>query len=204
MATEDPKSQLGETEHGVDVADHLAFVEAAEDDHALVSFTFGATGSNDDAVNRTTATIDDYTHAGEDHGADRGHELHFGLPTGVEEGLGFTDPADRYEAIEGALAGLTACINGTIQFNALRDGIQVDGVETRVTIPTDLQVLFGLKDAEQSDEVFGEPSIDVEVHGTDLDDEDVAAIEGYYRRSPVWALVTHDHPNDPDVSVHAG
>ncbi len=203
MATEDPESRLGETENGVSVSDHIEFIEQARENPALVDISFRATGEGEDTVNRTTATISDYGHAGEEKGQDRDHTLHFGLPEGLEKGLGFTDPEDRYEAIEGALAGLTACINGTIQFNAVREGIQVDAVETHVRIPTDLRVLLGIKDADQSDEVFGEPHVEVEVHGTDLTDEDEEKIEKYYHRSPVWALVTHSHENDPDVTVHA-
>lgn len=201
MATEEPQKRLGEVEKEVDIAGHLAFIEwvAENPDDAMLSFR--ATGETEDTVNRTTATIGEYGLGGEEMGEDREHTLEFGLPVELEEAMAYVEPAERYEAIEGALAGLTACINGTIQYNALREGIPVDSITTRVRVPTDLRMLFGIHDTDRADEMFGEPEIAVEVTGSDLDDEDIERIERYPKRSPVYTLVTLAHENSPDVTV---
>ncbi|MDS0282356.1 hypothetical protein [Haloarcula onubensis] len=201
MATEEPQRRLGEIENGVSVEDHLAFIEwvAKNPDDAMLSFR--ATGETEAAVNRTTATIGEYGLGGEEMGESREHTLEFGLPVELEEAMAYVEPTDRYEAIEGALAGLTACINGTIQYNALREGIPVESITTRVRVPTDLRMLFGVHDTDRADEMFGEPEIEVEVTGSDLSDEDVTKIEGYPKRSPVYTLVTLAHENNPDVTV---
>jgi|GEM_PF-1406590 len=201
MATEDPQARLGDVENGVTVEKHLEFIEwmAENPEDALLSFR--ATGDGETVVNRTTATIGEWGLADAEMGGDREHTLTFGLPTELEETMGYTDLSDRYEAIEGALAGLTACINGTIQFNALREGIAIDDVKTHVRIPTDLRVLFGIHDVDRADEMFDEPQIEVEVTGNDLSDEDIEKIEEFPKRSPVYNLVTLEHPNTPDVTV---
>lgn len=200
MATEGPETRLDDVELEVKVSDYLDFIDwiEANPDEAMLSFR--ASGVAEDACNRTTATISDWGLGGEDMN-DREHTLKFGLPTGLEEPMGYTGPTERYEAIEGALAGLTACINGTIQFNAIREGIPVEHVETRVRIPTDLRVLFGIHDIDQADGLFGEPQIDVEVTGDDLTDDDAEMIKEFPKRSPVYNLITLEHPNTPDVSV---
>jgi uncharacterized OsmC-like protein len=203
MATEQPGTRLDDVEHGVKVSEHLEFIDWIEANPEEAMLSFRASGVAEDTCNRTTATISDWGLGGEDMD-DREHTLEFGLPTGLEEPMGYTDPTDRYEAIEGALAGLTACINGTIQYNAIREGIPIEDVETRVRIPTDLRVLFGIHDVDQADGLFGEPQIDVDVTGNDLTDEDVERIKEFPKRSPVYNLVTLEHPNTPNVTVETG
>jgi uncharacterized OsmC-like protein len=200
MASEDPQTQR-DVQHGVDVEAHEEFIEwlAANPEDGRLEFR--ATGTAEDVTNRTTATIDEWSLGGEEKGRNRDHELRFGLPSELEESMGFTDPGERYEAIEGALASLTACINGTVVLNAIRDGIPVEDVRTRVTVPTDLRVLFDIHDVDRADEMFEEPEIEVEVTGDDLSDEDVERVSEYPKRSPVYTLVTLAHPNAPDVSV---
>ncbi|WP_336001049.1 OsmC family protein [Halorientalis halophila] len=199
MASEDPQTET--VQHGVDVGDHMAFVDWLEANPEDGRIEFRARGVAEDAVNRTSAAIDEWSLGGEEMGGDRDHTLEFGLPADLEESLGFADPEERYEAIEGALAGLTACINGTIAFNAVREGLAVEEIETRVRVPTDLRVLFGIHDVDRADEMFDEPMIDVTVTGTDLDGEDVERIREYPKRSPVYNLVTLAHANEPSVTV---
>ncbi|WP_331236542.1 OsmC family protein [Natronorarus salvus] len=110
-------------------------------------------------------------------GEERDHTLEFGLPPELEEAMGYLEPTDRYEAIEAALAGLTACINGTIAYNALREGIGVEEVSTTVRAPVDLRLLFGIHDTDRAGEMFEELVIDVDVTGADLSDEEVDRIE---------------------------
>jgi len=201
MATKDPVTTLGETEHGVDVRDHLDFIEWVADNPEDATVEFRAAGVAEDVANRTTATISDFALGGEDVAGDREHTLYFGLPPELEDAMGITDPTDRYEAIEGALAALTACINGTVVCNAIREGIDVKDVRTRVGIPTDLRLFLGIHDLDVAEEMYGEPRIEVEVTGENLCDEDKARIAEYPKRSPVYNLVTNVQPNDPVVTV---
>lgn len=196
------EAQMRDVKHGVRVNDHLAFIDwmAENPDDAMLEFR--ATGRAEEITNRTTATIGDWSLGGEEMGTDREHTLHFGLPPELEEAMGFEEIEDRYEAIEGALAALTACINGTIVFNAIREGIDVDEVTTRVRVPTNLRVLFDLDDVDMAETFFDEPMIDVDVTG-DLTDEEVAKVREFPKRSPVYNLVTLAHPNSPNVEVRA-
>jgi hypothetical protein len=193
----------GEVEHGVRIDDHMEFIDwmEANPDDALIEFR--ASGDAEEVTNRTTATIADWSLGGEEMGDEREHALHFGLPPELEEAMAFEEPTDRYEAIEGALAGLTACINGTIVFNAIREGIDVEEVRTRVGVPTDLRLLFGIHDLDRADEMYDEPRIEVEVTGENITDEERAQIEEFPKRSPVYNLVTLAHDNTPDVTVNS-
>lgn len=203
MASENVRTRLDTVEHGIAVEDHLAFIDWMRSDPEDAVIEFRATGDAETVANRTTATVSDWSLGGDEMGADRDHQLHFGLPPELEEAMAFTDPEDRYEAIEGALAALTACINGTIVFNAIREGIPVEDVRTRVGIPTDLRVLFGIHDVDRADEMYERPRIEVEVTGDDLTDEDRERIREFPKRSPVYNLVTLAHENTPDVTVES-
>ncbi|MGM0591357.1 MAG: OsmC family protein [Halobacteriota archaeon] len=197
------QSRQSKVEDGVNVADHQAFIDwvAANPDEAMIEFR--ASGVAEEVVNRTRATIGEWSLGGEEMVRERSHTLTFGLPPELEEAMAYLEPTDRYEAIEGALAGLTACINGTIAFNAIREGLHVDEISTRVRAPVDLRMLFGILDTDKADEMYGELTIDVDVSGTNLTDDGVEKIEGYYRRSPVYTLVALAHPNEPTVTVHS-
>lgn len=157
--------RTGEIEHGVDAGEHLEFIDWFEANPEDGMLEFRATGDAESVANRTTATIGDWALGGEEMGADREHGLEFGLPPELEAAMGYVESTDRYEAIEGALAGLTACINGTIVYNAIREGINVEEVSTTVRAPVDLRVLFGIHDVDRVDDVYGELEIDVTVTG---------------------------------------
>lgn len=192
----------GEFEHGLDAGGHLEFIdwlEANPDDGTL---EFRATGVTEEVANRTSATIGDWALGGEEMGADREHVLEFGLPPELEEAMAYVEPTDRYEAIEGALAGLTACINGTVVYNAIREGIDVEEVTTTVRAPVDLRVLFGIHDVDNVHDMFGELEIDVDVTG-ELTAAERSMVREFPKRSPVYNLVTLDHPNRPNVEIHS-
>lgn len=189
--------------HGVDLDAYAAFIDWVAENPGDAAIEFRASGAAEDVANRTTATIADWGLGGGEMGESRDHTLEFGLPPELEEAMGYLEPTDRYEAIEGALAGLTACINGTIAYNALREGIAVEEVSTNVRAPVDLRMLFGIHDTDRAEEMFDELRIDVDVTGTDLSDEEIERVETYYLRSPVYTLVTLSHPNEPRVTVHS-
>jgi len=192
-----------ETKHGVNVQDHLEFIDwvAENPEDAIVEFR--AAGVAEDVANRTTATIRGFGLGGEEMAEDREHTLEFGLAPELEEAMGYEETMDRHEAIEGALAALTACVNGTIVCNAIREGIDVEDVTTHASIPTDLRVFLGIHDVDRADEMYEAPRIEVEVTGENLSDEDKAKIAEYPQRSPVYRLITDAQPNEPDVTVHS-
>jgi uncharacterized OsmC-like protein len=201
MAVDAPHQK--QTKHGVDVEGYREFIGWVAENPEDAMIEFRASGIAEEAANRTTATISDWGLGGGDMGATREHTLKFGLPPELEEAMAYVEPTDRYEAIEGALAGLTACINGTVAYNALREGIQVDEVSTSVRAPVDLRMLFGILDVDKADEMYGDLEIDVDVTGKDLSEEDIKKVQEYYLRSPVYTLVTLGQPNEPNVMVHS-
>jgi hypothetical protein len=72
-----------------------------------------------------------------------------------------------------------------------------------VRAPVDLRMLFGIHGVDRADEMYGELQIDVDVTGTGLSDDDVEKVKEYYRRSPVYTLVTLAQPNQPNVTVRS-
>ncbi|SFS91555.1 OsmC family protein [Halostagnicola kamekurae] len=192
----------GEIEHGVDAGRHLEFVDWLEANPEDGMLEFRATGVTEEVANRTTATIGDWALGGEEMGDDREHVLEFGLPPELEEAMAYVEPTDRYEAIEGALAGLTACINGTVVYNAIREGMNVEEVTTTVRAPVDLRMLFGIHDIDRAHDMYGELEIDVNVTG-DLTTAEQSMIREFPKRSPVYNLVTLEHPNRPNVQLQS-
>jgi uncharacterized OsmC-like protein len=191
------------TKHGVDLETYMAFIDWVAENPGDAAIEFRASGAAEEVANRTTATIGDWGLGGGEMGESRDYTMKFGLPPELEEAMGYLEPTDRYEAIEGALAGLTACINGSIAYNALREGIAVEEVSTSVRAPVDLRVLFGIHDTDRAEEMFDELQIDIDVTGSELSDEERARVSEYYLRSPVYTLVTLSHPNEPTVRVHS-
>ena len=189
--------------YGVDVGGHQDFIEWFAENPAEAQIEFRASGTAEDVVNRTTATIGSWSLGGNEMGQDRDHKLHFGLPTELEEAMAYTDVEDRYEAIETALAALTACINGTIGYNALRKGLEIEDVTTTVRIPVDLRVLFGIHGVDKAAEMYGDLEIDVEVTAPNLSDEEMEMVREFPKRSPVYNLLTREHPSTPNFTFQS-
>jgi uncharacterized OsmC-like protein len=206
MTTDDMQDaaaqRKGEIEHSVDAGGHLEFIDWLEVNPEDGMLEFRATGTTEEVANRTTATIGDWALGGEEMGGDREHVLEFGLPPELEEAMAYVEPTDRYEAIEGALAGLTACINGTVVYNAIREGINVEEVTTTVRAPVDLRMLFGIHDIDRAHDMYGELEIDVNVTG-DLTTAERSMVREFPKRSPVYNLVTLEHPNRPNVQIQS-
>ncbi|MFC4988126.1 OsmC family protein [Saliphagus infecundisoli] len=198
MSTHARRTENERVEHDVRVEEFLEFIDWLEEHPEDGHIEFRASGDAEAVANRTTATIGPWGLGGDEMGGGREHTLEFGLPPELEETLGYLDPTGRYEAVEGALAGLTACINGTIVWNAIREGVPVEGVTTTVYAPVDLRMLFGIHDTDRADEMYDDLEIEIEVEG-DLTDEQREAVGDYYRRSPVYTLVTLAQPNSPTV-----
>ncbi len=200
MATEE---HTPETSHGVDVSSHLEFIDWMASNPEDAEVTFSETGTSEEVINRTTATISEWELGGERMGADREHTLRFGLPPEIEEAMGYTELDDRLEAIECALAALTACINGTIGYNALREGIAFDDIRTTVSVPVDLRVLFGIHDVDRADDMYGDIHLGVEVTAPELSAGEIKQLSTYPARSPVYNLLTRGQTDTVEMTVSA-
>ncbi|WP_435334536.1 OsmC family protein [Haloarchaeobius sp. TZWWS8] len=187
--------------HGIDLETHEAFVDQVAADPEASTVTFSATGTTEDVANHTLATVGEFMMGDEKMGTNRAHTVELGLPAELEEAMGYVDVTDRCEAVEMALAGLTACINGTIELNAMREGIDVEDVTTTVSVPLDTRVLFGIQDVDKAGEMLGDLEIEVQVTGTDLSEADVERIKTFPQRSPVFNLLTRANPSEPTVHV---
>ncbi|WP_267641552.1 OsmC family protein [Haloarchaeobius amylolyticus] len=186
---------------GIDRAAHDTFVDWVAENPAAATIEFSATGTTEDVAVHTKSTIGEFVMGEEARGHDREYTIDVGLPAEMEDAMGYVDPVDRCEAIELALAGLTACINGTVQLNAMREGIAVEDVTTTVSVPFDPRVLLGIHDEDRAAEMLGDLDVEVQVTGADLSEADIDRIKSFPRRSPVFNLLTRAHPTEPTVHV---
>ncbi len=200
------QSSQTQTVHGIDMAAHEEFLAVAEENPEAVQFVLSAVGTDEGRVLHTRSKTQSYSLGGEtlDRAA-REYTHHFGGHKEVEEAVGFVDPTDREEAIEVALAALTACINGSISLSAAQAGVDIDELETTVTVEFDPSVFLGVEEIQNADgtrtNMYGDLQIEIKVSGEDLDDEIRNQIQGWVSRSPVYNLMTLGHEAVPQVSL---
>lgn len=190
---------------GVDLEAFERFREHARANPDDVQFVLEARGSYEGRVAHTRAETGPYTLGGQriDRLA-RQYVHHIGAHKEVEEALGFTEPTDREEPTEVALAALTACINTAVSSSALARGIELTRLETRVAIDWDPFVFLHLRDPARNGDLvrqFGGMTVEIVVEGEDLGEEDRAYLEGSVRRSAVYNLFTLGHRNAPVVEI---
>ncbi|NHN60919.1 MULTISPECIES: OsmC family protein [Halorussus] len=191
------------TEHGVDLEQYAKFIEHATANPEDAMLGLGATGFAEGRPMHTLAKLGGYSYGGEDVRREtRDYSLQLGGFKEVEADAGFVDPADRPEPVEVALAALTGCINATLDVVALENGIDLDHLETRVSADLDPRVFFGIRDVEHGDETYDDITIDVEVGGPDLTDEDAAILREGVARSPVFNLVSRAHEMTPEMRMN--
>ena len=199
-------TQSREPVHGVDMAAHEEFLAYAKENPEAVQFVLSAVGTDEGRVLHTRSKTQSYSLGGQEIDRfGREYTQHFGGHKEVEEHVGFVDPTDREEAIEVALAALTGCINGSISLSAVQSGVDIDELETTVTVDFDPSVFLGLEEINESDgtptNMYGDLQIDIRVSGEDLDDETLDQIRGWVSRSPVYNLMTLGHGASPQVSL---
>lgn len=192
--------------HGIDMAAHEEFLSYAEENPEAVQFVLSAVGTDEGRVLHTRSTTKSYSLGGQEFDrVAREYTQHFGGHKEVEEAVGFVDPTDREEAIEVALAALTGCINGSISLSAVQAGVDIDELETTVSVAFDPSVFLGLEEIQDADgtrtNMYGDLQIDVQVSGDDLDDESLDRIRTWVGRSPVYNLMTLGHDAAPQVSL---
>ena len=188
------------------MATHEEFLAYAEENPEAVQFVLSAVGTDEGRVLHTRSKTQSYTLGGEEiDRAAREYTFHFGGHREVEEAVGFVDPTDREEAIEVALAALTACINGSISLSAAQAGVDIDGLETTVSVDFDPMVFLGLEGTEGTDgspaDMYGDLRVDIQVSGEDIDDETLDQVWEWVGRSPVYNLMTLGHEVSPQVSM---
>lgn len=203
------QSQELQSVHGVDMAAHEEFLAYAEANPEAVQFVLSAVGTDEGRVLHTRSTTQSYSLGGQEiDRVAREYTHHFGGHKEVEEAVGFVDPTDREEAIEVALAALTGCINGSISLSAAQAGVDIDALETTVTVDFDPSVFLGIEAIEGADgtrtNMYGDLRIDIEVTGDDLDDETLDQIREWVGRSPVYNLMSLGHDAAPQVSLMSG
>lgn len=188
--------------HGVDPREFHEFVEYATDNPEAVQFELGARALYEGRLFHSLAKIDAYA-LGDDeiHRETREYTLPLGAWKEVEDATGFVDPTDRMEPIEVALAALTGCLNVAVGLVAIANDIQLDDLETTVTLDFDPRVIFMIHDVDRSDETFDDVSIDIEVSGPDPSGEEADILAAGAQRSPVWNLMRLAHDMEPAVSV---
>lgn len=191
--------------HGVDLEAFGQFCEHASAHPEEVQFVLEAEGSYEGRAAHTRAATGPYTLGGQRiERAAREYVYHIGAHREVEEALGFTEPTDREEPTEVALAALTACINTAVSASALARGIELSRLETRVSIGWDPFVFLHLRDSDEDGELvnqFEGMKVEIVVDGENLTEDDRAYLRGSVRRSAVYNLFSLGHRNAPVLEL---
>jgi len=188
------------------MAAHEEFLAFAAENPEAVQFVLSAVGTDEGRVLHTRSKTQSYSLGGEEFDrVARESTHHLGGHKEVEEAVGFVDPTDREEAIEVALAALTGCINGSISLSAVQAGVDIDELETTVSVDFDPSVFLGLEAVKGTDgapaDMYGDLQIDIEVSGENLNDETLHQVREWASRSPVYNLMTLSHEASPQVSL---
>jgi uncharacterized OsmC-like protein len=110
----------------------------------------------------------------------------------VEEAVGFVGPTDRAEPVEMALGALAACVTTSIAFNAPRHGIELEGIEIKISCNLDPSVLFEVKGPKSHTSCMSKITIEVKIKGN-LTDEQLKTVERLVHHSPVFGLIAYAH-----------
>lgn len=194
--------------HGIDLDAHEQFLAFAKENPEDVQFVLRAEGTDEGRVLHTRSTTGSYSLGGEEiDRVARKYSYHIGGHKEVEDSVGFVDPTDRPEAMEVALAALTGCINGAISMSAVQAGVDLDEIETNITVGWDPSVFLGLSETTDANgapsDMWGDLQIDIEVSGDDVDEETLDQVREWVDRSGVYNLVTLAHKATPTVSMMA-
>ncbi len=174
--------------HGVDSETLEGFAEHAATDPPAVQLGLGAAATYEGTAAHSLAKIDSYELGGETIARDtREYTLQYGGWKEVLDAGGWVSPTDRMEPVEVALSALAACLNVGITINAAANDVEIERLRTRVRTDFDPRVLFSLKELKESDSVFENLSADIEIAGTNVDED---LIDEWARRAPVYTLVS--------------
>lgn len=193
-------------ERGLNIEEFESFCEFAQTNPADVQFELEANGLSEGRAVHTTAKTGPYTLGGQriDRSA-RQYIYHIGAHKEVEGALGFTAPTDRPEATEVVLAALTGCINAVVSTSALKRGIVLNHLETRVRIGWNPYVFLHLEDPDSNGTLrdqFGDLQVELVIDGENITAEDNAYLRESIERSAVYNLLRLGHACSPTI-VHA-
>ena len=184
---------------GLNLNKYNQIVEDVRENPSHGRVEFYAVGESEEMVYHSSARIGPFKAGGEVYGKSRDYVLHLGLPVELQ---GDVDaPVDRIEPIELALAGLADCVIGSLRVHALINNIDVDHVTATIRAPLDLQVLLAIEDVEKRTEMYDNLSIDVEISGPNLTEEQRIFLSEQLKRSPVYNLIGLAHEMDTTVQV---
>ena len=175
--------------NGMDLDKLEAFREAQADDPVVLGLE--AKGIWEGHSGRCTVHIGPYDLG--DQRIDR-DTRHYTIPYGawseVEEAIGFVGPTDRVEPVEMALGAVAACLVNSIALNAHRHGINLEGLEVKVSADIDPSVLFEVKGPEEHTSCMPKITSEVTVKG-DVTDEQLATIKRLIEYSPVHGMIEY-------------
>lgn len=183
--------------NGMDLDRLESFRESLE--HNPVTLGLEATGTWEGHSGRSTVHIGPYTLGGERiERPTRHYTVPYGAWKEVEEAIGFVGPTDRAEPVEMALSAVAACLANSIALNAPRHGIQLEGLEIKVTCDIDPSVLFEVKDPEFHTSCMPKISTEVKVKG-DLSDDQLETIQRLISYSPVHGMIEYANQTESRV-----
>lgn len=187
------RRQESSLRQGLDIEAFESFCEFARANPAEVAFDLQANGVYEGRAVHTTARSGPYTLGGQKiDRSEREYVYRIGAHKEVEEALGFTEPTDRPEATEIVLAALTACINAAVSTSALKRGIELNHLETRVRISWDPHVFLHLSEPARQEIIrdqFAELEIQLMVDAEDLTEEEMTYLRESVKRSAVYNLL---------------
>jgi uncharacterized OsmC-like protein len=102
------------------------------------------------------------------------------------------------EPVEMALSAVAACLTNSIALNAHRHGIELEGLEVKVSCDVDPSVLFEVREPEEHTSCMPKISSEVRVKG-DLSEEQLETIRRLVLYSPVHGMV--EYANAVESSV---
>jgi uncharacterized OsmC-like protein len=127
---------------------------------------------------------------------------HYTFPYGawreVEEAIGFVGPTDRMEPVEMTLSAVAACLTNSIALNAPRHGIELEGLEIKVSCDIDPSVLFEVKGPEDHTSCMPKIKTEITAKG-DLTKEQLDTIERLVHYSPVHGMI--EYANNVEAKV---
>ena len=175
--------------NGMDLDKLEAFREAQANDPVILGLE--AKGIWEGHSGRCTVHIGPYDLG--DQRIDR-DTRHYTIPYGawreVEEAIGFVGPTDRVEPVEMALGAVAACLANSIGLNAHRHGIDLEGLEIKVSADIDPSVLFEIKGPEDHTSCMPKITSEVTVKG-DVSDEQLETIKRLIEYSPVHGMIEY-------------
>ncbi|WP_418282059.1 OsmC family protein [Halorubrum sp. DTA98] len=187
--------------HGIDLETLEGFAAHAAKDPEAVQLGLGASATYEGTAAHSLAKIDSYELGGDTIARDtREYTIPYGAWREVLDAGGWMGPTDRLEPIEAALSALAACINVGISINAAANDVEIDHLQTRVRTDFDPAVLFSLKELKAADSVYENLTVEIEIDGTDLDQD---LIDEWARRAPVYTLVSLAQDADMTINTPA-